>query len=147
MKEKKEEKREKEFEKKLRVQVRELIENKYNVHSDLGDLAKTLTKVGLKGLDKLGIQAGIPIRPTLAERLPTAKEIIEKLGRCAVEAKYDGFRLAIHKNNSKVTIFSRRQENVTEMFPEIVEAVKKQIKAKDAIFEGEALAFNEETEE
>src|SRR3989344_6787559 len=33
------------------------------------------------------------------------------------------------------------------MFPEIVEAVKKSVKAKNAIFEGEALAFNEKTGE
>jgi DNA ligase-1 len=46
-----------------------------------------------------------------------------------------------------VAIFSRRQENVTEMFPEIVEAAKDDIKAEQAIFEGEALAFNEETQE
>ena len=146
LKEKKEEKRAKELEKKLRLAVREIIESKYNVHSDLGDLAEMLKKQGLKGLEKIDIEPGIPLRPTLAERLPTAKKIIEKLGKCAVEAKYDGFRLAIHKNKKKVTIFSRRQENVTEMFPEIVEAVKG-MNANEAIFEGEALAFNEETEE
>ncbi len=146
LKEKKKEKRAKELEKKLRLAVREIIERKYNVHSDLGDLAEMLKRQGLKGLEKIGMEPGIPLRPTLAERLPTAKKIIEKLGKCAVEAKYDGFRLAIHKKGEKVTIFSRRQENVTEMFPEIVEAVK-DMKASEAIFEGEALAFNEETEE
>ncbi len=147
LKEKKPEKRKEEFDRKLRLGVREMIEDKYNVHSDLGYLAEKLRKHGLKGLNKIGIRPGIPIRPTLAERLPTAKEIIKKLGRCEVEAKYDGFRLAVHKDGKKVTIFSRRQENVTEMFPEIVEAAKKQIKAGDAIFEGEALAVNEETSE
>ena len=139
-------KRKEELDKKLRLAVREIIESKYNVHSDLGDLAETLKRKGLKGLEKIGIEPGIPLRPTLAERLPTAKKIIEKLGKCAVEAKYDGFRLAIHKKGEKVTIFSRRQENVTVMFPEIVKAVKG-MKASEAIFEGEALAFNEETEE
>jgi len=147
LKEKKEEKREAELEKKIRLKVRELIESKYNVYSDLGGLAEKLAEKGLKGLEKIEITPGVPIRPTLAERLPTAKEIVEKLGRCAVEAKYDGFRLAIHKDKGKVTIFSRRQENVTDMFPEITDAVRKQIKAVDAIFEGEALVFNEETEE
>ena len=147
LKEKKKEKREAEFERKLRLRVREMIEAKYNVHSDLGSLAEKLKRHGLDGLKRISIQPGIPIRPTLAERLPSAKEIVEKLGKCAVEAKYDGFRLAVHKDGSKVSIFSRRQENVTEMFPEIVEAVGKQIKAEDAIFEGEALAFNEETQE
>ncbi|MDD5163299.1 MAG: ATP-dependent DNA ligase [Candidatus ainarchaeum sp.] len=147
LKEKKPEKRKEEFERKLKVFVREKIEEKYNVHSDLGSIAKKLKKSGLKGLDTIEITVGIPIRPTLAERLPSAEEIIEKLGKCAVEAKYDGFRLAIHKKGEAVTIFSRRSENMTEMFPEIVEAVRKQVKAKEAIFEGEALAVNEQTGE
>jgi DNA ligase-1 len=147
LKEKKEEKREAEFERKLRVKLRERIEAKYNVHSDLGSVAEKLKSKGVNGLDEISIEPGTPIRPTLAERLPLAEEIIKKLGKCAIEAKYDGFRLAIHKDGNKVTIFSRQQENVTPMFPELSEAVKKQVKAKDAIFEGEALAFNEETGE
>jgi len=147
LKEKKPDKRREELDRKLRLRAREAIEAKYNVYSDLGSLAEKLRRHGLSGLDSVEARPGIPIRPTLAERLPTAKEIVEKLGKCAVEAKYDGFRLAIHKDGKKITIFSRRQENVTRMFPEVVEAARKQIKAKDAIFEGEALAFNDETQE
>ena len=99
------------------------------------------------GLKKIDITIGIPIRPTLAERLSSGKEIVEKLGNCLVEAKYDGFRLAVHKNKNEVTIFSRNQENMTHMFPEVIQAVKKQINIEKAIFEGEALAFNEEANE
>ncbi|MFH1391468.1 MAG: ATP-dependent DNA ligase [Candidatus Diapherotrites archaeon] len=144
---KSEEKRNDEFERKAKARIRKMIETRYNIHSDLGAIAEKLKEKGLKGLDELQIKAGTPIRPTLAERLPSAKEIVEKIGKCIVEAKYDGFRLQVHKNKKEVTIFSRQSENMTEMFPDIVEAVKKQIKADEAIFEGEALAFNEETQE
>ena len=147
LKEKKEEKRAEELDRKIKFFVREKIEEKFNVHPDIGNIAKVLKEHGLAGLDKIKITPGIPIRPTLAERLPSAEEIVKKLGRCAIEAKYDGFRFQIHKSGAGVTIFSRNQENMTHMFPEIVEAVKKQVKAKDAIFEGEALAYNEETGE
>ncbi|MBN1940794.1 MAG: ATP-dependent DNA ligase [Candidatus Diapherotrites archaeon] len=147
LKEKKVDKRKEEFERKLRMRIRELIEEKYNVHSDLGSIAEKLKRNGLNGLKEIHITPGVPIRPTLAERLPSAGEIVKKLGKCAVEAKYDGFRVQVHKYGEKVTIFSRRQENMTPMFPEIAEAVKKQVKAKDAIFEGEALAVNEQTGE
>jgi DNA ligase-1 len=147
LKEKSEGKRKEEFERKLKLKVREIIEDKYNVHSDLGSIAEKLREHGLRGLQQINIQPGVPIRPTLAERLPTAEEIINKLGKCAVEAKYDGFRLAVHKDGANVIVFSRRQENVTAMFPEIVEAARKQVRAKEAIFEGEALAFNEQTGE
>jgi len=144
---KSEEKRKEEFERKAKARIRKMIETTYNIHSDLGAIAEKLKEKGMKGLDELQIKAGTPIRPTLAERLPSAKEIVEKIGKCIVEAKYDGFRLQIHKNKNEVTIFSRQSENMTEMFPDIVEAVRKQIKAEEAIFEGEALAFNEETQE
>jgi len=147
LKEKKDDKRKKEFDLRVKIRLREIIEEKYNIHSDLGAIARMLKENGLKGLEKIEIMPGIPIRPTLAERLPSAEEIIEKLGKCAVEAKYDGFRLQLHKQNEKVEIFSRRMERMTHMFPEIVEAVKRQINAKQAIFEGEALAVNESTGE
>ncbi len=108
-------------------------------------IAQKLKEKGLRGLDEIDIMPGAPIRPTLAERLPSAKEIIEKLGRCAVETKYDGFRIQCHKDGNDVTIFSRQSENMTQMFPEIVDAIKTQIRAKRVIFEGEALAYSEET--
>lgn len=147
LKEKKDEKRAEETDKRIRMLLHELIEAKYNIHPDLGEIAAKLWRKGLKGLDAIDIEPGIPIRPTLAERLPSAEEIIEKLGKCAVEPKYDGFRLAVHKKDNEIIIFSRRQEEMTGMFPEIVEAAKKQIKARTAILEGEAIAFNEETGE
>lgn len=143
----KKEKRQEEKERKLKFRVREMIEEKYNIHSDLGSIAKLLKEKGLEGLEEVKITAGIPIRPTLAERLPSSEEIVKKIGKCAVEAKYDGFRFAVHKSGNDITIFSRRSENMTRMFPEIVEGAKKQIKAEEAIVEGEALAFNEQTSE
>ncbi|MDO8633782.1 MAG: ATP-dependent DNA ligase [archaeon] len=147
LKEKKEEARKEEFDRRIKQKVRHLIEEKYNIFPDLGKIAQTLKKEGLLGLKKIKITPGIPIRPTLAERLPSAEEIVEKLGKCIVEAKFDGFRLQVHKTGEQVKIFSRQSENITGMFPEIVEAVKKTVKAKSAIFEGEALAFNEKTGE
>jgi DNA ligase-1 len=83
----------------------------------------------------------------LAERLPSPKEIVEKIGKASIESKYDGFRLQCHKIGDKVHLFSRNLENMTAMFPDIVESIKKYVKAKDAIIEGEALVYNEDTGE
>ncbi|HLC79776.1 MAG TPA: ATP-dependent DNA ligase [archaeon] len=145
LKEKKEEAREEEFARKSKQRLREVIESKYNIFSDLGEIARKLKESGLSGLSQISIKPATPIRPTLAERLSSAEEIVEKLGMCAVEKKYDGLRVQCHKSGEKVTIFSRQSENITHMLPDIVQAVKSQISAKDAIFEGEALAFNEKT--
>ncbi|MEX1068436.1 MAG: ATP-dependent DNA ligase, partial [Patescibacteria group bacterium] len=88
-----------------------------------------------------------PVRMASAERLPTPAEIIEKMGgKLAAEPKYDGFRVQVHVEGREVKIFSRNLENTTLMFPDIVEAVQK-LPAKSLIMEGEAIAFNPETEE
>jgi len=136
-----------ESERRLKLKLREKIEEKYNIYSDLGSIAEILKQKGFAGLKEIKITAGIPIRPTLAERLNSAEEIIKKIGKCAVEAKYDGFRLQCHKNGKKIWIYSRQSENMTEMFPDIMKAMQEQIKAEKAIIEGEAIAFNETTEE
>lgn len=147
LKEKKAEKRKEEFERKLKMRLREKIEAAYNIFPDLGKIGMLLKEKGIKDLEKVSITPGVPIRPTLAERLPSAEEIIKKLGMCAVEHKYDGFRVGVHKQGNAVKIFSRNMEDMTHMFPDVVNAVRTQIKVKDVIFEGEALAFNEQTQE
>ncbi len=126
--------------------LRPILERAYNICSDLGLVAKTLMQKGIKAVEKFKIIPGNPIRMALAERLASAQEIIKKIGKCAIEAKYDGFRAQVHKHGNKVEVFSRRLERLTHMVPEIVEAAKK-LKYKDIIFEGEMLAYNEETGE
>ena len=126
--------------------IREELERAYNLSNDLGLVATTLFKDPDKITD-FRMNVFSPVRPALAERLSSAEEIIEKLGRCSVEAKYDGFRCQIHKKGNQIEIFSRKLEPMAGMFPEIVEASSKLITAKEAIFEGEAIAFNELTGE
>ncbi|HDN01759.1 MAG TPA: ATP-dependent DNA ligase [Candidatus Bathyarchaeota archaeon] len=123
------------------------IELKYNYCSDLGLVARKFMEKGISGLEEIKITPGIPVRPALAERLQSPEEIIKKIGKCSVEAKYDGFRCQVHKDGETVEIFSRRLERTTHMFPEIVKGARKQIAAEQAIIEGEALAYNEDTGE
>ena len=126
------------------------LEEAYNICSDLGLVGETLMKEGKKGIEEFRVTLFNPIRPALAERLPTAEEILERMhGRCAVESKYDGLRAQIHldRKAKRVEIFSRRLERLTEMFPELVEAAMKEVKADKAILEGEAIAYDEATDQ
>ncbi len=125
---------------------REILERAYNLTSDIGFVTSVLYEKGLDALKQVRITPGTPLRPALCERLSSAEEIIEKLGECAAEAKYDGVRIQCHMKDGKVWLFSRRQENMTHMFPDIVEAVKK-IPAESIVFDSEALSYNEETGE
>jgi DNA ligase-1 len=126
-------------------EARPTIEKAYNVRPDLGFVSKTVKRQGLAGLAKVAPKPGTPIMMARAERLSSGKEIIEKIGNCAVEPKIDGFRLAVHKDGERIWMFSRNMEDVTHMYPDLVEGVKKQVKAQGAILEGEAIAYNPKT--
>ncbi len=127
---------------------RKELEGAYNRTSDLGLIGEVLWNKGLKGVQGLEVSVGRPIRSQLAERLPDAKTILEKFaGKAHVQYKYDGFRVQIHKDGIKVRLFSRNLEETTPMFPDIIKGVLSQVKAKSAILDSEALAFNPESEE
>jgi len=127
---------------------RDVIERAYNLSSDLGLVAKILVEKGFDELKKFGPEVGRPIRPMLAERLARAEEVLEKIGgEVSVEYKLDGERVQIHKNGEKVTLFSRRLENITHHYPDVVKVSKEYISVEKCIVEGEIVAFNPETGE
>ena len=126
---------------------RKLLEGAYNRTSDLGLIAKTLWEGGINAVQKLKVQVGKPIRSELCERLPSSEKVIEKMKEVDVQYKYDGFRVQIHKDGEKVSMFSRNLENMTHMFPELIEATLKQVKARSVILDTEALAYNPDSEE
>jgi DNA ligase 1 len=130
---------------------RKLLEKAYNETSDLGLIGKTLLKDGLEEVQKLTVTVGRPIRSELCERLPNPEKVFDKMApdNQGVHAtpKYDGFRVQIHKEGDKISMFSRNLEDMTHMFPELIEGALKQIKVKTAILDTEALAYQPESEE
>ena len=102
-----------------------------------------------RGVDALrGVkpEVGVPIRPMLAERGRDPGEILKKVGgRAIVEYKYDGERAQIHKKGGEITIFSRRLENITRMYPDVVEMAREGLRAENAIVEGEIVAIDPNT--
>lgn len=130
---------------------RKLLEKAYSETSDLGLIGKTLKTDGLDGVRKLMVRVGCPIRSELCERLPGPEKVFEKMSPNGegvhATPKYDGFRVQIHKNDDDVRMFSRNLEDMTHMFPEIIDGTRKQIMAKTAILDTEALAYQPESEE
>ena len=131
---------------------RAAVEHAYNLCSDLGEVAERLAQEGMEGIMKIRLEAGRPVRPMLAERLPSIKEILEKLGgKASLEYKYDGMRIQAHIRVGKETrLFSRQLENVTEQFPDVKAAILAAFKSRDfeeAIIDCEAVPFNPETGE
>ena len=127
-------------------EAREEIERAYNISSDLGRVASIVAESGLEGIKKFQVMVFEPIRPMLAERLGVPEEILEKFGgKCVAEYKYDGERVQAHKKNSKVKLFSRRLENISDQYPDAVELIRTQVEAKEAILEAECVAMDLET--
>lgn len=127
---------------------REKLEAAYNVSSDLGKVAEAVANKNLAGLEDFHVTLFSPIRPMLAERVKSEAEAIEKLGKeFAAEYKLDGERVQIHLGDQKVVLFSRRLENITHYYPDIVENIPKALKTTEVILEAEAVAINENTGE
>jgi len=129
-------------------EARELIERAYNISSDLGRVANIVAEKGLEGIKKFRVVVFEPIRPMLAERLSSPEEILEKLdGKCVAEYKYDGERVQAHKKGNQVVLYSRRLEDISSQYPDAIELIKDQVKAKEAILEAECVAIDLETGE
>ncbi|TLZ68570.1 MAG: ATP-dependent DNA ligase [Methanobacteriota archaeon] len=126
---------------------RDRVERAYNVSSDLGEVARVIAAKGLKGLDEVRLKLFRPIRAMLAERLETLEEIVQRMGKAALEYKYDGLRVQAHISPSKIQLFSRHLEDITGQFPEIVEGLRKLSVDRETIVEGEAVPVDANTGE
>lgn len=125
------------------------IERAFNITCDMGLVAETLASGGLDAVKGIEVSVGNPVKVMLAERLRSLPEIMERLGgKCAFEYKYDGIRVQAHIKKGPggfVKLFSRRLEDLTSNFPDIGEALLRQLKGREAIVEGECVAYDPDT--
>lgn len=145
-------------------ELSEQIEEVYSTHPEIGLLAKRIKEHGIEGLKDLGIEPGTPILAQKCQRLTDPEEIIEKMGSVWVEYKFDGTRVQLHMNKEQfikdaevslfesnpkerylVKTFTRNLEETTNMYPDIIEAAKRQINATSVILDGEAIGYNKKT--
>jgi len=129
------------------IDEKDVVERAYNVASDLGEVARILATRGLPGLSTVHLQLFRPIRAMLAERLETLQEILDRLGECALEYKYDGLRVQAHVSPDRIELYSRHLENITKQFPEIVKGLRETVTSNEAIVEGEAVPVDPNTGE
>jgi DNA ligase-1 len=121
------------------------VEYAWNIITDFGEVAKIAKERGIEGLKKVKLQLGKPIQVMLGEKVETIKIILDDFGKVAIEKKYDGARIQVQKQGNKIWLFTRREEDVTNQFPDLVELCKKCLKPKECIVEGEMLAINSKT--
>jgi len=111
-------------------------------HMVLGDIGVLARHSAAGGIGDVRIQTFRPVNFMLAEPMATAGEVAEHFGkRVYAECKYDGIRAQTHRSGGTTRIYSRRLEDITASFPEVVEAVAG---AKgEFILDGEAVPFAE----
>jgi DNA ligase-1 len=124
--------------------ARPVLERAYNICSDLGLVAATLAAGGLAAVERMRVRAGNPVRPMLAQRLSSPAEILARLGgACAAEYKYDGIRVQAHRTaDGQLELYTRRLDRVSTQFPEVVKLLAEHLGPREAILEGEVVAFD-----
>ncbi|MGP0024306.1 MAG: ATP-dependent DNA ligase [Streptosporangiaceae bacterium] len=129
--------------------ARPVLERAYNICCDLGQVAAALADGGLNAVEQIHVRPGNPVRAMLAQRLSDAAEILAKLGgRCAAEYKYDGMRVQAHRTaDGAIELFTRRLERVSTQFPDVVATLAAGLAPREAILEGEVVAYDAATGE
>ncbi len=126
-------------------QLRTLLEEKYHLANDFALLFDAASQ-GVRALEKIDLSPGRPVAVMLAVKAENFEEAFRICGSpAAVEYKYDGFRMLINKSKKGVSLFTRRLENVTLQFPDVVEAVKKFVRADEFILDAEIVGYDPQT--
>jgi len=151
--------------------LREPLERAYNVCPDIGFIAQVFKEKGPRGLAAIKIKIGRPLLPQRCQRAKTVAEILERMGgQTAAEPKFDGERVQLHLDRNQqatrkqaqdgqaalelagfaapqfhIKAFTRNLDDVSHMFPDLLEAAAEQIEAENVILDGEALGFDVQT--
>jgi DNA ligase-1 len=126
----------------------ELVQDSYDKATDFALVFEKACK-GIKALKSTMLVPGNPLKVMLAQKAEDIKDGFERVGKPAVfEFKYDGFRMLINKSDAgDIKIFTRRLDNVTNQFPDVVKYVEENVKAKSFIIDAEAIGFDRKTKE
>ena len=109
---------------------------------NLGEVAKIAITQGRDALAKTQLHLFTPMKPMLAEMSYSLAQVMkEHGGRTALEYKFDGARIQVHKKGEIIRLYSRRLSDVTDSIPDIVAQAREGIKSDETVVEGEAVAL------
>ena len=113
----------------------------------LGDIGRAAVLAKQGELNRAELSLFRPIKCMLASPEPTAEAIWARFveessgGVVYVEDKFDGIRAQVHRDSTRVEIFSRDLKRITDQFAEIAEQARAFL--ADVILDGEIIAFAE----
>ncbi len=123
----------------------EKVQKAYDLLTDFAEVFRLCEK-GIDAINHVSLIPGRALNPMLPVKVMDIDEAFEVCGRpCAFEHKYDGFRVLISSDGKAVHVFTRRLEDVTKQFPDIVSFVKEHVNAKKFIIDAEAVGYDFKT--
>lgn len=123
----------------------DLVERAWNRLPDYGEIARIAKTKGNRGLESVKVKLGTSVQVLLAEKAEDLESALKKFENPSIEIKYDGARVQIHKDGGKITLFTRRLEDVTNQFPDLVKMAKKAIKSEKCILDSEMVGVDKKT--
>lgn len=125
------------------------VEYAYQITNDYPLVARTAREGGTAGLRDLEIELFRPLQVMLANAADSVADGIDAVATgdadLLAEYKYDGIRIQLHKEGETVRAYTRRLEEITEQFPDVVEAVRSHVTVESCILEGEVVGYDPET--
>ncbi|MEA3229825.1 MAG: ATP-dependent DNA ligase [archaeon] len=122
------------------------VEHAFSMTNDFSAVAVAAKEKGIAGLEALGMTVNHPLKVMLYQKAIGIKEAFQIVGkRAAIEYKYDGFRLQVHKTGNIIKLFTRRLEDVTSQFPDVVCAVRDKVKADSFVLDCEVIGVDRKT--
>jgi DNA ligase-1 len=121
------------------------IQHAYDLTNDFRQVAEAC-RDGINEVQSLEMEIFRPVNSMLAKKVESIEEGFEEVGKPAgIDFKYDGVRAQIHVNNGELKVFTRRLEDITEQFPDVVEAVHQNIDDGNAILDTEIIGYDPES--
>lgn len=118
----------------------------YDLANDFA-LVFAAARRGRSAVEGISITPGKPVKVMLPVKVTSMIEAFEVCGTpAALEHKYDGFRMLIHSDGKEIKLFTRKLEDVTRQFPDVVAAVRTHVRARSFIIDSEVVGYNKETE-
>ena len=111
---------------------------------DLSGVARLVAAGGPTALAGVAPRPFVPLLPMLAEIADDFGIVLGAHGgRSALEYKYDGARIQLHRDGDRVEVWTRRLSDVTRSLPDVVEIARRDLDGSPFILDGEVVALDQ----
>lgn len=126
---------------------KEYVDKVQAAYDKVTDFAEVFEKSCKNNLESISLSPGKPVKVMLYPKAKDVEDAFRIVGEpAAFEFKYDGFRIMINKDGEgNVKLFTRRLEDVSNQFPDVVDFVKEYVDAESFIVDGEVVGYDPKT--